>query len=107
MDHGGIGNDAEVAALAMHTGLADRNNMLVFRHLFLDAAIQKFVFEKQDRVIVANGRLDQAFGIAGGSGSDYFHSWRMDEVHLGILRVKRAAMHSARNERDRKSTRLN
>ena len=55
VDHGGIGNDAQVAAFAMHAGFANRHDVAVFRHVFFYAAIEKFVLEEKDGIVVANG----------------------------------------------------
>ena len=92
----------------MHSGLADRHGVVVFRHIFFDAAIKKLVLEEEDRVVVADGGLDQPFGITGRGRRDNFHSRRVDKMHLGILRVERPAVHaaaagSAQDERSRRA----
>src|SRR6185437_12396583 len=63
--HRGISNDAEIAALTVDARFADWHDMAVLRHIFFNAAIKKFMFEKEDGVIVANGGLDEALGVAG------------------------------------------
>ena len=53
------------------------------------------MFEKKHGIVVANGGLDQPLGVTGRGRRDDFHSRRVDKMHLGILRVERAAMHAA------------
>src|SRR5262249_30148295 len=44
--HSGVSNDAEIAALAMQARFADRDRVIVFRYLVLDAAIEKLVLQE-------------------------------------------------------------
>jgi len=93
--HCGIGDDAQVAAGAGDAGLAQRNDVVIGGNFFFDAPVKIFVLEEDDRIVVANGGLDEAFGIVGGGGADDFQARSVHEVHFGILRMKRAAMHVA------------
>ena len=53
------------------------------------------MFQKENGIVVANGRLDQPFGVAGRGRRNNFHSRRVDKMHLRILRVERPTMHAA------------
>ncbi len=93
--HGAISDDAEVAALARHAGFADRNGELLSRQVLLDAAVESLVLEKNHRVVVAHGGLDESLGIIGGSRADHFEAGRLDEPHLGVLRMEGPAVNAA------------
>ena len=72
----------------MQPGFAYGNSVVALRNFFLDAAIEKLMLEEKYRVIVANRRLDEPFGIRGRSGRNDFNPWRMDKMHLRVLRMK-------------------
>src|SRR5207253_5405478 len=95
MHHGGISNDAEVTAFTGDASFAQRDDVVVRGDIFFNAAIQIFVLEEYDRIVIANGSLDQTLGVVGAGGTDDFQAGRMDEPHLWILRVERTSMHIA------------
>jgi len=88
----GIGDDAEVPALASDTRLANGDSVIFRRDFFFDAAVEIFVLEEDAGVVVADGGFDQAFGVVGSGGADYFQAGIVDEPHLGILGVEGAAV---------------
>ncbi len=59
----GIGHDRHIAALAHDPRLADRQHMVVQLGDLEIAAIDQLVFEKHDRVLTADGSLEQALRI--------------------------------------------
>src|SRR3984957_8160130 len=63
--------------------------------LLFQPAIQKLVFEEQHRVIVPDRRLQQALGVRRSGRINHFQSRRMHEIHFGVRRMKRTAMHPA------------
>ena len=81
--------------VARDARLADRHRVILWRQLFLHPAVEKLVLEKADGIIVANRRLDEPFGVIGGCRADDFQSRHVREKRLGILRVKRTAVHAA------------
>ncbi len=80
---------------AAHHGFADRHGVVPGGNFSFDAAIEEFVFEKKNRIIVAHRGLQQAFGIVGRRGVDHLQPRRVHEVHLRIRGMKRPAMHAA------------
>ena len=79
----------------MNARLADGNGDVAFGQLFFDPAIEKFVLEEEAGIVVANGRFDQALGVARSGRADHFQSGRVHVPHLGILRMEWPAAHAA------------
>src|SRR5580698_1219693 len=92
VDHGGVGNNAEIAAFAGDARFANGNNIVFGGDFSLDAAVKILVLEKDAGIVVADGGLNQAFRIVRRGGADDFEARVMDEPHFGILRMKRAAV---------------
>src|SRR6266403_3130123 len=97
IQHGGIGNDAEMTALARDPRLSDWNDVVIFGawNFFLDSSVQILVLKKDHGIVVADRRLDQSLGIVGRRRADDLQSGRVHEPHLWILRVEWPAMHIA------------
>ena len=72
MHHGRISDDAQVAAGTSYAGFTERNNVVVVRDILFDPAIEIFVLEEDDRIVVADGGFDQALGIVCGGRADDF-----------------------------------
>ena len=82
-------------ACAADCGLTDRHDEIVGRKLFLDPAIEKFVFEINDRIGIANGGLDQSLRVVCRRRANHFQAGRVHEIHFRILRMERAAVNAA------------
>ena len=96
MHHGRVSDDGQVAPRAADDGLAQRHGVFAaLRKLFLDAPVEEFVLEEKHRVIVADGRFQQALGVVGGGRTDHFQARRVHEMHFGIRGMKRSAVHAA------------
>src|SRR5262245_26202686 len=85
VQHGGVGNHADVAALTSHSRLAQRHDVVIVGNFFLDAAIQKLVLEENYRVIVADGSLHESLGVVRSPGANHFQPRRVHEPHLRVL----------------------
>src|SRR5207247_5595314 len=72
---------------------SDLHDVFAFGELLLDAAVQPLVLEVEHRVVVADGRLDEALRIPRGGGIDDLQAWRVEEGRLRILRMERPATH--------------
>src|ERR1700720_1517631 len=92
MDHGGVSDDAKVAAFADDIRFTDRDDVIFRRDFALDAAVKIFVLEKNAGIVVADSGFDQAFGIVRSGRTDNFEAGIVDEPHLGVLRMERAAV---------------
>ena len=92
MDHGGVGDDGEVAAFADDICFADGDDVVIGGDFAFDAAIEIFVLEENAGIVVADGGFDEAFGVVGRGGANDFEAGIVDEPHLGILRVEGAAV---------------
>ncbi len=87
MQHGAaVGHDRQVGALALHVGLAERNQILAVRDLAA-LAVEQGVLQKHHRIVVANGGLEQALGVVGGGRDDDLHAGMMREDVFGRERV--------------------
>ena len=95
VNHRAPRDDGEILAAAADVGLADRDDVVVGRQLFLDAAIQEFVLDKEHRIVITNGGLQQSLGVVRGTGRDDLQSRPIHEHGLGIQRMKRSAMRAA------------
>ena len=92
VQHGRIGNYAQIAPFARPASFSKRNHVILCRHLALNPAIQIFVLEENDRVVIANRSLNQTLGVISGCRANNFQAGVVHEPHLRILRVKRSAM---------------
>ena len=63
VDADAVGDDAEVRALALDVSLADRQDVLLGRHLAFDAAVATLVLEEEDRVVVPDRGLEQSLTV--------------------------------------------
>ena len=95
MHHGSVSNHAEVTARAHHTGLPERNNIVVFRDFSFDAAIEIFVLEEDNGIVVADGGFNQPLSVVRRRGANDFQSGIVHKPHFRILRMKWAAVHAA------------
>src|SRR2546427_13309461 len=66
----------------------------LFRSL-LDATVQPLVLEVEDRIVVPDGRLDEALRVARGRGIHDLQPRGVEERRLGVLRMERPAAHVA------------
>ena len=82
------GGQREVFALALHICFADGHDIVIIQFWQIATGeVEHFMFEKEHRVVVANGRFEQTFGIVGGGGRDDF-----DAGELGVGAVDRLAV---------------
>ena len=58
------GDKSNVVAFALDVGDAEGNEIIAFRHRPFHA-VKPLRFDEEDRVVVADGRLEHALGIAG------------------------------------------
>src|SRR5207245_7725192 len=88
--------DREIGSCAGEPGLADRrHDFLALGELLLDTAIQPLVLEVEDRVVVADRRLDETLRVAGRRGGDDLQAGGVEERSLGGLRVEQPAAYRA------------
>src|SRR5438874_11800714 len=93
---GPVGDDGQVLPLASQPRLADGSeDLLLFRQRLLDPAVQPFVLEVDDRIVVPDGGLDQALRVPRRGGIDDLQARRMKEGRLRVLRMERTAPHVA------------
>ena len=92
MHHGGISDDAKVMTFADNARLAQGYNVIVSGNFILNSPIKIFVLEENNRIVIADRRLDQAFGVVGAGGANYLQARRMNEPHLRVLGMKRTTM---------------
>ena len=92
MNHRGIGNDAEIAALAGDSRFADGDHVISGGDFTLNAAVEIFVLEEDAGIVVSNGSFDQTFGVVGRGRANDLETGIVNEPHFGILRVEWAAV---------------
>src|SRR5881409_1023688 len=93
---GPVGDDGQVLPLAGDPRLADGSeDLLLFRQRLLDPAVQPFVLEVDDRIVVPDGGLDQALRVPRRGGIDDLQARRVKEGRLRVLRMERTAPHVA------------
>ena len=80
------------AAFANEICFADGDDVIFGGDFAFDAAVEIFVLEEDAGIVVADGGFDEALGVVGRGGADYFEAGIVDEPHFGILRVERAAV---------------
>ena len=74
---------------------AERDGVVVARDISLDTAIQVLVLQKDNRIVVADRRLQQSLGVVGCGGFNDLEARRVYVGHLRVLGVKRAAAKAA------------
>ena len=85
--HAHVGDHGDVGALAADDGLAERDQEVgILRHLALDG-VERLRLDEDDRVVVADGRLQEALGIGGCRGPHDLEPGHVVEVRLHALRV--------------------
>src|SRR5215467_2716730 len=90
VDHGGVGDHAEVAAFARNASLSNGDDVILLGDFFLDPTIEILVLEENAGIVVADGGFDEAFGVVRRSRADDLEPGVVNEPHLGVLRVERA-----------------
>src|SRR5690348_7447098 len=93
--HSSVGDDGNVAAFPANGRLAQRHNKVFCGHIFLDPPVKVFVLVKNDGIIVADGCLDQAFGVERRGGSHDFQPRYVRKPHFIRLRMKRPAVYAS------------
>src|SRR6266508_2285110 len=87
-----VADDGKVFAFPRDPRLPDRReNLLALRQLLLDAPVEPFVLEVEDRIFVADRRLDQTLRIPHGRRVDDLEAGRVEECRFRILRMERPA----------------
>src|SRR5438552_12192710 len=90
--HAHVGDDGDVGALAPHDRLAEGNGEVrVLRHLALHV-VEGLGLDEDDRIVVADGRLQQALGVHRRGGAHDLQPRHVVEVHLHRLRVLRGEL---------------
>ena len=85
MDHAHAeGNNGDILAFAGDPRLADRNKKIVVRGHFEFVPIKDFVFEKNDRVRIADGALQKPLGVGRRIRHDDFEPRNM-RIPRGII----------------------
>src|SRR6266446_2577609 len=93
--HRGVGKNRQVFPFAAYHSLPDRHGVISSGNFSLDAPVEKLVLEKEHGVIVAHCGLQQALRVGRRRGINDLQPRRVHEIHFGICRVKRPAVHSA------------
>ena len=81
--------------LRADVGLADRDDVVLVRQVFLDAPVEVLVLDEEHRVVVADGGLEQALGVVRRRRRDDLEARAVHEHGLGVQRVVRPAVHAA------------
>ena len=111
VDHRAVGDDGHLLARPHDLALADRHLVVTLGHLALGVraprhrglvgvAVERSVvdalgLEEDDRVVVFDGRDQQALGVVGIAGHHHFHAADVREDRLGTLRMRLAAADAA------------
>ena len=69
-DHNAVDHYADVLPLTGDTCLTDGNGVLFVRHLALHFE-ERLMLKEHDRIVVANGSLEQALALGRAGGNDY------------------------------------
>ena len=88
LHHAAGGDDGDVAAFALDVGDAQRNGVIFLRHRALQP-VHHLVFEKHHRVVVADGRFQQALGVVGRRRHHHLQSGNVAEPGVQRLRMLR------------------
>ena len=83
--HGRISDYAEIAAFTGDARLAERNDVIFRRNFFFDTAIEIFVLEENNGIVVADRGFDQSLCVVGALPDRRLSSRECDEPHFGIL----------------------
>ena len=84
----GVGHDADVGALALHVGHAERNGVFILGHGAAHG-VDGLVLEEYDHVVLANGRFQQALGVVGRRAGDHLEPRHVREPGFEALSVLR------------------
>ena len=90
-----VADDRDRAAGALDVGYAQGQGVLAVGHLAAHQAVGFLVLEKDHRVVVADGGLEQALGVVGSAGSDHLQARSVEEVSLHVLGVEQPSADSA------------
>ena len=93
--HQPVGDDRDLRAGMRDRRLAERHEVLVRRDVAADRAVHLLVLEEQDRVVVADGRSEQARGVVGRRRDDDLEARHVGEERLDRLRVVQRAVDPA------------
>ena len=75
--------------------LPSGHDVVLVGHLVLDPAVEVLVLEVEDRIVVADRRLQQSFRVVGGRRLDHLQARRVEEERLRVERVERPAADAA------------
>ena len=88
--HARDADDGHVGALAADGGLAEVDEVLVVLGDLAALAVEVLVLDEDDRVVVADGRLEQALGVGRRRGHGDQQAGHVQEEGLEAVRVRRA-----------------
>ena len=80
---------------ALDVRRADGQGVFPIRHLAAHQAVGLLVLQEDHRVVVANGRFEQALGLVGRGRGDHDQAWGVEKQGFHVLRVKQAAADAA------------
>ena len=83
-DHRAIRDDRQVTAFAPNGGGAERHDVVTLRHRTLGSTIQIFMLEIDHRIVIADCRLQQSFGVVGCRGRHNLETRAVDKPGFGI-----------------------
>ena len=86
MDHARIGDDCHVATLALDIGHSVGDDIILFGHVSLNP-VEHLVLDEHNRVVVADGSLEQSLGIVGSAGHDDIDAGKVGPQRLETLGV--------------------
>src|ERR1700686_1499725 len=92
--HEAPGEAAQVGALAAHHGGTDRDEVVAVGDLFGDEAVDLLVLEKEHRVGVTDGRLEEPMRVRGHARHHDLQAWNVRVESLDRLRVIEPAVDS-------------
>ena len=87
-DHDRECHDGDVGALALDLGLADRQHEIIVVRQLETVAVEQLVLQEDDRVGIADRRLQQALGVLGRPRCDHLEAGDMAvpaRIALGVL----------------------
>ena len=87
-----VRDDRQVLALHPYGGLPDGRQQLLRRKHGLGAPVEGLVLQEKDRVIVADGGLEQPLCVLDRPGRDDLQSGRGEKEALRVLRVEQPAV---------------
>ncbi len=98
-----VADDSDVAPGALHFGEAEWDDVLSLRHLAFQV-VEHLALDEHHRIVVANGALEQAFGVGGRRRHHDFESGNVGVIGLeglGVLgpELERGAAGAAEHRR--------